>query len=81
MKSDESGAVSVFVKSAEHSVFDPAFYIIFIIVIIFADEGKILTEGEVFGTTISLEAGKTAENFYEITKEEYEKLQEEAHEH
>lgn len=49
---------------------------------IFADEGKILTDGEVFGTTISLEAGKTAENFYEITKEEYEKLQEEeTHEH
>ena len=41
---------------------------------IFADEGNILTDGEIFGTTISLAEGKTAEAFREITREEYENI-------
>ena len=38
---------------------------------IFADEGKILTNGEIYGTTISLEVGRSADEFHEITEEEY----------
>lgn len=41
---------------------------------IFADEGNILTDGEIFGTTISLAEGKTAEAFREITLKEYENI-------
>lgn len=39
-----------------------------------ASEGKILTDGEIYGTTIFLAEGKSGENFYEISAEEYEKL-------
>lgn len=41
---------------------------------IFADDDKILTDGKIFGTTISLAVGETADNFYEITKEEYDEI-------
>ena len=41
---------------------------------IYADEGKILTDGEIYGTTISLEKGKTADDFREITKAEYNEI-------
>lgn len=37
-----------------------------------ADEGKVLTNGEDYGTTISLANGVSDEGYYEITKEEYE---------
>ena len=51
-------------------------------VTIYADEGKVLTNGEVYGTTISLAEGETAEDFYEITKAEHnEILQKEAEQH
>lgn len=43
-----------------------------------ADEGKILTNGSVYGKYIALGKGDKAENYYEITEEEYRKLLEEA---
>lgn len=41
---------------------------------IYADEGKILTDGEIYGTTISLANGLSEADFYEITTAEYEKI-------
>lgn len=41
---------------------------------IFADEGKVLTNGEIFGTVISLAEGESTDKFYEITEEEYEEI-------
>ena len=43
--------------------------------VIKADEGKILTDGEVFGRTIYLAKGRTADEFHEITEAEYEEIQ------
>lgn len=46
-----------------------------------ADEGKILTNGSVYGKYIALGKGDKAENYYEITEEEYRKqIEEEAEE-
>ncbi len=45
-----------------------------------ADKGKWLTDGEIFGKTISLADGVNMEKFYEITDEEYEKIQREKEE-
>lgn len=42
--------------------------------IIYADEGKILTDGEIYGRQIFLADGVTEEAFHEITEEEYERL-------
>ena len=39
-----------------------------------ADEGKWLTDGENYGKTISLAEGVNIDNYYEITNEEYEKI-------
>lgn len=36
-----------------------------------ADEGKILTDGSVYGKTIYLAANRTAAEFHEITEEKY----------
>ena len=36
-----------------------------------ADEGKILTNGSVYGKYIALGNGDNPENYYEITEEEY----------
>ena len=36
-----------------------------------ADEGKVLTNGEVYGKVIVLGKGDKAENYHEITDEEY----------
>ena len=46
-----------------------------------AGEGMILTNGEIYGTEIFLAEGMNADDFREITREEYEeKLAEEARE-
>lgn len=43
--------------------------------VIKADEGKILTDGEVYGRTIYLAKGRTADEFHEITEAEYAEIQ------
>lgn len=42
-----------------------------------ASEGMILTNGDVFGREIFLGKGDSPDNWYEITDNEYEKIQEE----
>lgn len=39
--------------------------------IIYADEGKMLTNGEIYGKQIYLAEGVSETDFYEITEEEY----------
>lgn len=39
-----------------------------------ADEGKILTDGQIYGKTIFLAHNRSVEEFYEITRGEYEKI-------
>lgn len=43
-------------------------------IMITADEGKILTDGEIYGKVIALGRGDKAENYHEITEEEYNKI-------
>lgn len=45
-------------------------------IILYADEGKILTNGEVYGKQIYLAEGEKSENYKEISKEEYEIIKE-----
>ena len=40
-----------------------------------AGEGKILTDGEVYGRTIYLAKNRSPEEFHEITEAEYEEIQ------
>ena len=42
--------------------------------VIYADEGKVLTDGEIYGTQIFLAEGQSAKDFHEITQEEYENI-------
>lgn len=44
--------------------------------VIEATEGHILTNGEVYGRTVYLAEGENGEDFYEITEEEYNEIQE-----
>lgn len=42
---------------------------------LFADEGKIVTDGkDIYGTDITLAQGITAEGFHEISRTEYEQM-------
>ena len=45
-------------------------------VILYADEGKILTNGEIYGTEIYLAEGEKTDTYSEITKKEYEEMME-----
>ena len=42
--------------------------------ILIANKGMILTDGETFGVQIFLAVGEDGKNFYEITREEYDKI-------
>ena len=46
-------------------------------VILYADEGKVLTDGEIYGKQIFLADGAKQNSFIEITEEEYNKKLEE----
>lgn len=41
---------------------------------LYADEGKVLTNGEIYGTTISLATGLDETGFYEITEAEHNEI-------
>lgn len=43
-------------------------------IVLKADEGFVYTNGEIYGTTIYLAEGVSANGFYQITKEEYENI-------
>lgn len=49
-------------------------------IILYADEKKILTDGEIYGKTIYIAEGRDASEFYEITESEYKKILEEEEE-
>jgi hypothetical protein len=42
--------------------------------VIYAEDGKVLTNGEIYGKQIFLADGVSESDFYEITEEEYQKI-------
>lgn len=44
--------------------------------VLYADKGKVLTNGEIYGKQMYLANGANIEEFYEITDGEYEAIQE-----
>ena len=43
-------------------------------IVLKADEGKVLTDGEVYGRTVMLGESRSAEEFYEIDESEYNEI-------
>ena len=43
-------------------------------IILFADEGKVITDGTNFGKTAILAEGVSSDTFYEVTDEQYQKI-------
>ena len=43
-------------------------------IILNADEGKVLTNGQIYGVTIYLGTNDSPDNWHEITKEEYQEI-------
>lgn len=46
---------------------------------LYADEGMVLTNGIEHGKEVTLEVGMSADDWYEITEEEYNRIMEERH--
>lgn len=46
-------------------------------VVLYAEEGKVLTNGEIYGKQINLAEGVNSKQFYEITDAEYEEIMKE----
>ena len=43
-------------------------------IVLYADKGKVLTDGEVYGKIVYLAEDRSADEFHEITEEEYNKI-------